>query len=125
MNKVLRILVALPAILFVVTGLRYVIEPAATAQGFGMTLQEGIGRSSQIGDLTGFFLSMGLCILMALITGRRTWYYPPVMALLITAAARVLAWLYHDAALATQMIAVEVIVAGLLLVAAKRLPSKE
>jgi hypothetical protein len=36
MNKVLRIIVALPAIFFVVTGLRWVVAPAGVAPEFGM-----------------------------------------------------------------------------------------
>ena len=39
MNKVLRVLVLLPAILFVVTGLRWIVDPAGVAPQFGLTLQ--------------------------------------------------------------------------------------
>jgi hypothetical protein len=121
MNKVLRVIVALPAILFIVTGLRWLVAPAPVAAEFGMPLLDGVGRSSQIGDLSAFFLTLGMLILIALITSKRSWYYPPIMLLVFTAIGRIVAWLIHDAALAVNLIAPEVIVACLLLFASRRL----
>ena len=124
MNKVLKILVLLPAILFLVTGLRWLVAPAGVAPMFGLTLDQGVGLSSQVGDMTGFFLTLGSCMLIALISGRRSWYYPAIMLLSITAVGRVLAWLVHDATFALDLIAPEVIVSIILLVASRRLPEE-
>lgn len=124
MNKVLKILVLLPAILFLVTGLRWLVAPAGVAPMFGLTLDQGVGLSSQVGDMTGFFLTLGSCMLIALISGRRSWYYPAIMLLSITAVGRILAWLVHDATLALDLIAPEVIVSVILLVASRRLPEQ-
>lgn len=121
MNKILRVIVALPGILFVVTGLRWLVDPSAAAAQLGMPLLDGLGRSSQIGDMSGFFLTLGIIILIALITSKRSWYYPAIILLVITAIGRVLAWLLHDAALAVDMIAPEVIIACLLLFASRKL----
>ena len=74
MNNMLKLLVLLPAILFLVTGIRWLVEPAGVAPNFGLTLADGIGLSSQIGDMAGFFLTLGSCMLIALITERRSWY---------------------------------------------------
>ena len=120
MNKILSVLVLLPAVLFVVTGLRWLIDPAGIAPEFGLVLGEGLGLSSQVCDMSGFFLTLGICILVVLVSGRRAWYYPPALLLLLTAVGRVIAWLLHDAALASQ-IGVEVVVAVILLVASRRL----
>ncbi|MFT4614138.1 MAG: putative membrane protein [Bacteroidia bacterium] len=122
MNKVLKLLVLLPAILFMVTGIRWLVAPAAIAPNFGMTLADGIGLSSQIGNMAGFFLTLGSCMLIALISERRSWYYPPMMLLAITALGRILAWLLHDATLAGSQIMIEVVVAFILLLASRRLP---
>jgi len=124
MNKVLKVLVLLPAILFLVTGLRWIVAPAAVAPMFGLTLDEGVGLSSQVGDMSAFFLTLASCMLIALISGRRCWYYPAIMLLSITAIGRVLAWLLHDATLASDLIAPEVIVSIILLVASRRLPEE-
>ena len=124
MNTAIKLLVLLFGILFLVTGLRWLLAPAGIAPDFGLALGSGIGLSSQVGDMSAFFLTLGVCILMGLTTQRSVWYYPPIMLLSLTAVGRVLAWLIHDAALATQLIAPEVIVSLVLLFASRRLPSR-
>lgn len=121
MNLLLKVIVALPALLFIVLGVRWLVDPAAIAPEFGMTALTGAGLSTQVGDLSAFFLTLGLCILTGLVTGNRTWFYPPVMLLLLATLGRLIAWLVHDAALALPMILVEVIVSALLLLASARL----
>ena len=123
-NTAIKLLVLLFGILFLVTGLRWLLAPAGIAPDFGLALGSGIGLSSQVGDMSAFFLTLGVCILMGLTTQRSVWYYPPIMLLLLTAVGRVLAWLLHDAALATPLIAPEVMVSLVLLFASRRLPSR-
>jgi hypothetical protein len=125
MKTVLRILVTLPAVLFVVMGLRWITDPTGAATMVGMTLMDGVGRSSQIGDLGAFFLAMGIMMLLALITARRTWFYAPALMLALVAVLRILAWLLHGAALALDAIVVEVVVATVLLLASSRLSQVE
>jgi len=120
----LRAIVLLCGVLFIVTGLRWLLAPAGVAPEFGLVLSSGIGLSSQIGDMSAFFLTLGVCILMGLTTQRTIWYYPPIILLSLTAIGRVLAWLLHDAALATDLIAPEVIIALILLIASRRLPAQ-
>ena len=124
MNIVLRAIVLLCGLLFIVTGLRWLLAPAGVAPELGLVLSTGVGLSSQIGDMSAFFLTLGVCILMGLSTQRVIWYYPPIILLSLTAVGRVLAWLLHDAALATDLIAPEVIVALILLIASRRLPAQ-
>jgi hypothetical protein len=121
MNRALKLLVLLPAILFVLTGVRWLVEPAGVAPDFGLSLGEGLALSSQVGDMAGYFLTLGSCMLIALISGRRSWFYPPIMLLAITALGRVLAWLLHDATLAVAQIMIEGVVALVLLLASRRL----
>jgi len=121
MNKALQILVGLPGILFVLVGIGWIVDPARTAAELGMPLLEGVGRSTQVGDLASFFVTLGACMLIALYTKSRTWYYPAIMLLALAALGRTLAWLVHDAALAIDMIAPEVVIACLLLFASRRL----
>ena len=123
MSIALRAIVLLCGVLFIVTGLRWLLAPAGVAPEFGLVLSTGVGLSSQIGDMSAFFLTLGVCILMGLITQRAIWYYPPIILLSLTAVGRLLAWLLHDAALAMNLIAPEVIVALILLIASRRLPA--
>lgn len=124
MNIALRAIVLLCGVLFIVTGLRWLLAPVGVAPEFGLVLSSGVGLSSQIGDMSAFFLTLGVCILMGLITQRAIWYYPPIILLSLTAVGRLLAWLLHDAALAMNLIAPEVIVALILLIASRRLPAQ-
>ena len=124
MNIALRAIVLLCGVLFIVTGLRWLLAPAGVAPEFGLVLSSGVGLSSQIGDMSAFFLTLGVCILMGLTTQRTLWYYPPMILLSLTAVGRILAWLLHDAALATGLIAPEVIVALILLIASRRLATQ-
>jgi hypothetical protein len=120
-NRILKILVLLPAVLFLVTGLRWLVAPTGVASNFGLTLDQGVGLSSQVGNMSAFFLTLSSCLLIALISGRRSWYYPAIMLLSLTAIGRIVAWLVHDAALALDLIAPEIIVSIILLIAARRL----
>ena len=123
MNIAIRAIVLVCGVLFIVTGLRWLLAPVGVAPEFGLVLSSGVGLSSQIGDMSAFFLTLGVCILMGLITQRAIWYYPPIILLSLTAVGRLLAWLLHDAALAMNLIAPEVIVALILLIASRRLPA--
>ena len=124
MITLVRILVLLPGVLFLVTGLRWLLAPAAVAPEFGLVLGSGIGLSSQVGDMSAFFLTLAVCILMGLTTQRSIWYYPPIILLSLTATGRILAWLLHDAALATALIVPEVVVALILFLASRYLPER-
>ncbi len=122
---ILTFLVAVPALLFIVMGLRWLLYPGGIAESTGLSLETGLGLSTQIGDLSAFFLVLGLCILIALVTGRRSWYYPPVMLLLIAAIGRLLAWVLHGAALPIQTVGFEIVIALLLLTAVRFLPERD
>ena len=121
MNRVLQVLVTLSGLLFLGIGLRWLIDPASAAAQLGMPLLDGVGRSTQVGDMMGFFITLGSSILVALVTAKRTWYYPGIMLLGVAAVGRLLAWSMHDAALAVDMIAAEAVIASLLFFASRKL----
>lgn len=125
MKLVLKILVTVLSVLFIVNGVRWLVAPAGIAPMFGLELADGVGLSSQVGDMAGFFLTLGACALIGMISGKRIWFYPAIMLLGITAIGRVVAFLVHDATLATDMIGIEVIAAIIFLVASRKLASPE
>ena len=121
----LRAILVLPAIGFLVTGLRFAVAPAGAAKGLAMPLLDGAGRSSQIGDVGALFGGMGLMILTALVTRERIWFVAPAILLFLVAVLRVLAWLFHGAALVMPMIVPEIVIGALLLVASTKLTEVE
>jgi hypothetical protein len=121
-KTILKVVLVLPAVLFIVMGVRWLVHPVGIAPEFGLLLGDGVGRSSQVGDFAAFFLTMGICILMGIVSGRRVWFYPPAMLLLLAATGRVLAWALHDATFAGGMIVFEVVIGALMLVASRWLP---
>ena len=123
-KRLFRLIVLIPGLLFVVMGLRWLVDPAGIAPTLGLTLETGFGLSSQVADLSAFFLVAGLSILIAVIRRSSVWFYPPAMLLLIAATGRMVAWLVHGAAFAPQAIVFEFVVAALLLMAARYLPER-
>lgn len=121
MNRLLQIAVALPALAFVLLGLAWWLVPGFAGRQLGMDLLSGAGLSTQIADLASFFLTLGTCMLMGLVTGRRVWFFPAILLLAFAIAGRVIAWLFHGAELTAGMIAVEVIFIALLLATSRTL----
>jgi len=70
-------------------------------------------------------MGMGLMILTALTTLKREWFIAPAILLALVAVFRVLAFLFHDAALLIDMIVAEVVIASLLVLASKKLIETE
>ena len=123
-KRVFAVIVALPGLLFIVMGLRWLVDPAEIAPTLGLQLQTGLGLSSQVGDFAGFFLVAGLSIWIALVTRIKLWFYPPILLLVIAASGRLIAWVLHDAAFAPQQIVFELLIAVLLFVASRVLPEQ-
>lgn len=115
MRWLLKIPVALVGIMMLSMGLRWLLAPAGIAAELGMPLLDGPALSTQIGDLSAFFLTIGLCVLLGLSSGRVYWFYPAIMLLGLTAFGRILAWLFYDAAFVGPAIAVELLFSGILL----------
>ena len=121
MSTGIKILTCLPAILFGLIGIQWLIDPAGAAGALGMPLLDGMGRSTQIGDLSAFFVTSSVLIVLGVFTGKREWLYAPALLLSLTALFRILAWAAHGAAFATSAILVEVVSTGILLLAASRI----
>lgn len=121
MNKAIKILTCLPAILLGLMGIRWLVDPSGAAGELGMPLLEGLGRSTQIGDLSAFFVTSSVLIVLGVITEKREWLYAPALLLGFTALFRMVAWAAHGAAFAAAAIGVEVVSTGILLLAASRI----
>ncbi|MEO1732671.1 MAG: hypothetical protein AAFR45_03440 [Pseudomonadota bacterium] len=124
MNTSWKVAAGLPGLVFVAMGLLWLVAPGFVSGQLRMELLSGDGLSTQIGDLASFFLVMGACILIGLNTGNRVWLYPSIMLLGLAAIGRTISWLFHGAALAIDMIVVEVVVATILIIVSGKLADR-
>ena len=115
MKNVLRAIAGLVGILFFLNGLQWIISPANVAASLGMPLLDGVGLSTQIGDLGSFFITVGAMTLIGAITTTRHWFYAPSMLLLVAALYRTLSTILYGAPFVMSAILVEVVV-GLFLI---------
>ena len=119
----LKITTWILGLFFLVSFLQWLVSPGTAAEGLGMPLLEigGDGRSTQIADLSIFFLAIGTMTLVGTRPGQSHWLYGAAGMLAGAGVMRVLAYLLHDAAFATPFILVEFVCAAVLLTAARRL----
>ena len=111
-----RVAAAIPGLLMLVSGIGWITDPASAAEGLGMPLLDGIGRSTQIGDFASFFLGIGAMVLIGVWTLRTEWLLAAAVLLGGAAVMRTVAFVAHDAPFATTFVAVEVVLPGILVV---------
>ena len=125
MKNVLRVVAGLLGALFFVMGLQWILSPANIAESLGMPLLEGVGLSTQIGDLGSFFITVGAMTLIGAITTTRHWFYAPSMLLLVAALYRTLSTLLYGAPFVISAIAVEVVVGLFLIFASSKIATED
>ena len=125
-ETILRGVSALIGLLMIIMGLNWIIDPAGAAGQLGMPLLDGAGRSTQIGDLTAFFLGIGIMTLLGTWLRNVTWVQAAALLLGGTAIFRTLAWALHGADFVADAVIVEVVSTIVLLSAAAKFsqPSK-
>ena len=120
MNRILNIATFTAGFLFFINGVMWLIAPAASAEALDMPLLSGEGLSTQIGDISSFFLVLGSFILLGAYTKKKYWFYAPIALLSLAAISRTIAYLFHGADFSTDKIVVEVVVAAFLLFVVKK-----
>jgi hypothetical protein len=112
-TKILRIglisLLVLPAVFFLFTGFRWLVAPDDAAGALLMPLLRGSGLGSQMADIGGMFLALGLIVLGAVVTRKGAWLMPVSIVLACIVLYRLLAFALHGAPLAFQMIFFELV----------------
>jgi len=119
-KKMLRVLSGAVGVLFLVNFLGWIFDPASAAVGLGMPLLDGVGRSTQIGDISSFFLAISALSLVGALREKPGPLRAAALLLGGAAVLRVLAWLAHGAAFTPGFIAAEVLAASVLLVTASQ-----
>lgn len=115
--NIVRVLAGLIGAALLLTGLRWLVDPQGSADNLYIPLLEGAARSTQVGDLTAFFVTGGVLALVGVLTRNASLLVAPALLVGLAALFRTLTWLLHDAALTVDLIAVEVIMCTVLLLA--------
>ena len=110
-----RIISALVGVVITLQTFTWITNPSEAAQGLGMSLLEGVGRSTQIGDFTSFFFSVGIFCFLGAYLKQGVWLYAASIILGSAGVFRSLAWALHGADFATDFIVAEVVMTGLLI----------
>lgn len=112
-SKVIRIAInvflILPAAFFLFTGFQWLVAPADAAEALLMPLLSGSGLGSQIGDIGGMFLALGIILMSAVVTRKGDWLMPVSIVLACIALFRLLAFSLHSAPLAAQAVVFELV----------------
>lgn len=119
MVNVARGFLVFVAFVFLLLGLRWWLDPAGASSEFGMTLSSGVGLSTEVGDISSLFLTGSLFTFISVARRESQWLYAPLALVVLAASGRIIAWLLHDAAFATQFILTEVVIALIALYAIK------
>ena len=114
MERAIQIFVALPGVMMGLQAISWLMDPKGAAEGLGMPLLDGVARSTQIGDMTSFFVALFVMVLLGAIRKNATWLGAAAMVLGGAAIFRTTAWMFHGAELATQFIVPEVVLAAVL-----------
>lgn len=124
MPTYLRAATVLLGLVFTGLGVRWLVDPLESARQLEMPLLDGAARSTQIGDLSMFFLVAGVTMLLGQRAGHARLLYVPAALIGGAAIARTIAWWVHGAAFAAAFIAVEVVAGGVLVLAARALDDR-
>lgn len=112
---VARILACVVALLLGSLAIGWLLDPTSAAADLGMPLLDGIGRSTQVGDLTALFASGTTLCLVGAIRQEAPWLYSAALVLGFAALFRTTAWAFHGADFAAASIAAELVMTGMLI----------
>ena len=114
-NIIARFLCLVPSIIFLSNAYSWVTNPSKASSDLGMPYLEGIGRSSQIGDFSAFFIGIGIFCFIGGIFKNISFLIAAIIILISAAAMRIIAWQLYSASFATLFIAVEIVSSIMLL----------
>jgi hydrogenase/urease accessory protein HupE len=119
LKKALRIISILIGVLSFVTAMRFAFAPDGAAARLGMPLLEGVGASTQLGDIGALFLAVAVLVALAQRPGQAGLLIAPAILVGSAAVMRTLVFLTGHAPFVPQFIVPEAVMAGLLFAAAR------
>ena len=103
----------------------WLINPSGAAEGLAMSLLEGEGGNTQIGDFTSFFFTAGLMSIIGAYRNEHVWLYTTISLLGSAAIFRISAGLFHGTEFLTSAIIFELVSSILLLISAYKIKTEK
>ena len=100
------------------------IDPSGAAEGLAMSLLEGEGGNTQIGDFTSFFFTAGLMSIIGAYRNEHIWLYTTISLLGSAAIFRISAGLFHGTEFLTSAIIFELVSSVLLFISAYKIKTE-
>jgi len=125
LKKALLGLAGLIGVLVMILGARWLFDPAGAAAAAGMPLLDGVARSTQVGDLGALLFVSGAFTLVGILRRMPVLLYTPLFMLGITAVFRGLAVVVAGAALAPELIGIEIVLCVIIFAAQRQLSATE
>ena len=119
-----RVISGIIGVFMLLQAFTWLIDPSAAAAGLAMSLLEGQGGNTQIGDFTSFFFTAGLMAIIGAYRNEHVWLFTTISMLGSAAVFRISAGLFHGADFLTSAIAFEIVASILLLISANKIKSE-
>ena len=102
----------------------WLIDPSGAAEGLAMSLLEGEGGNTQIGDFTSFFFTAGLMSIIGAYRNEHIWLFTTISLLGSAAIFRISAGLFHGTEFLTSAIIFELVSSVLLFISAYKIKTE-
>ena len=119
-----RFIPGIIGVFMLLSGFNWLIDPYDAAEGLAMSLLEGEGGNTQIGDFTSFFFTAGLMSVIGAYRNEHIWLYTTISLLGSAAIFRISAGLFHGTEFLTSAIIFELVSSILLLISAHKIKTE-
>ena len=120
-----RFIPGIIGVFMLLSAFNWLIDPSGAAEGLAMSLLEGEGGNTQIGDFTSFFFTAGLMSIIGAYRNEYIWLYTTISLLGSAAIFRISAGLFHGTAFLTSAIIFELVSSILLLISAYKIKTEK
>ena len=119
-----RFIPGIIGVFMLLSAFNWLIDPSSAAEGLAMSLLEGEGGNTQIGDFTSFFFTAGLMSIIGAYRNEHIWLYSTISLLGSAAIFRISAGIFHGAEFLTSAIIFEILSSILLLISAYKIKTE-
>jgi len=118
-----RIIPGIIGLIMMLTTFNWLIDPSSAAAGLSMSLLQGEGGNTQIGDFTSFFFTAGIMAIIGAYRCEHIWIYATVCLLGSAAIFRIYAGFMHGTDFLMSAIFFEILTTILLIISLKKIKS--